>query len=196
MADDDGQNVTPVVVALGDSLTAGYGLAAGQAYPELLAAMLASEGTPVKMINAGVSGDTTAGGRARLGWVLADKPDFAIVALGANDALRGQSPAMAEQNLDDILTELSKRNIPVLLAGMLALANWGPEYAEQFNSMYPRLAEKHGACLYPFILEGVAANPALNQPDGIHPNAQGAQIIADNLLPLVKKLLAGECGRE
>lgn len=196
MGAEDGQNVTkvPVIVALGDSLTAGYGLPLDQAYPSLLEDMLAGEGIRVRMVNAGVSGDTTAGGRARLNWVLAEEPDYAIVALGANDALRGLSPELAEKNLNTILTELSQRDIPVLLAGMRAPANWGEDYVRKFDTMYPRLAGEYGACLYPFILEGVAADPALNQPDGLHPNAAGARIMAERLLPLVKDLLSGKCG--
>ena len=141
------------------------------------------------MIGAGVAGDTSAGGRARLAWSLADRPDAAIVELGANDGLRGIDPAVTYDNLDAILTELKRRGIPVLLAGMYAPPNLGREYGEAFNGIYPRLAEKHGVRLYPFFLDGVAVEPRLNQPDGIHPNEDGVAVIVERILPYVMKVL-------
>ncbi|WP_084536919.1 arylesterase [Azospirillum halopraeferens] len=177
------------LLALGDSLTAGYGLPEGQGFTARLQAALRAEGYPVEVINAGVSGDTTAGGRARLGWALADAPDAAIVALGANDMLRGIDPAVARANLDAILGELKARGIPVLLAGMLANPSLGRAYTDRFDAIHPELAEKHGVPLYPFFLEGVATDPALNQGDGIHPNAAGVDEIVRRILPHVVMLI-------
>lgn len=187
-----GAQPAPKVLALGDSLTAGYGLPPEQAFPVRLEARLRADGVPVSIINAGVSGDTTAGGKARLNWALAEKPDYAIVALGANDALRGLSPVQAQANLDAILSELKKRNIPVLLLGMLAPPNFGPDYRQQFNAIYPALAEKHGVPLYPFFLDGVAMQRELNQADGIHPNQKGVEILVEKIAPAVKTLVAGK----
>lgn len=178
------------IVALGDSLTAGYGLTNTQdTFPNKLKAALATKGHTVVIENAGVSGDTSTGGKNRLDWALANKPQVVIVELGANDALRGIEPKLTEQNLDAILTELSKRKITVVLAGMRAPRNYGPEYAAEFDSIYPRLAEKHGAFLYPFFLEHVALVPELNQPDGIHPTAEGIDIIVKKILPVVQRAL-------
>jgi acyl-CoA thioesterase-1 len=177
------------VLALGDSLTAGYGLAADQAFPARLQATLREQGLSVRVINAGVSGDTSAGGRARLDWSLADNPAAAIVELGANDALRGLDPEETRANLDAIILELKKRGIAVLLAGMLAPPNLGPEYEARFNAIYPDLAARHGVLFYPFFLDGVAARPELNQADGMHPTAAGVDIIVDRLLPLVRELI-------
>ena len=182
----------PQVVMLGDSLTAGYGLAAGDALPRQLQAALHARGVAVRIQNAGVSGDTTAGGRARLDWVLADRPGYAIVALGGNDALRAFDPAETWANLDSILAELKARGIKALLAGMLAPPNLGLEYGRAFDRLYPALAAQHGVMLYPFLLDGVAAEPALNQADGMHPNAAGVAIIAERLAPYVIRLLAGD----
>lgn len=179
------------ILALGDSLTAGYGLTQDQGFTARLERELAALGVEVRVLNAGVSGDTTAGGRARLGWALAEKPDFALVALGANDMLRGVDPAETEANLDAILTELGERRIPTLLAGMFAGRNLGADYVERFEAIFPRLAEKHGVPLYPFFLDGVAGDPALNQDDGLHPNAQGAAVMAARLAPHVKRLIEG-----
>ncbi|HJP19923.1 MAG: arylesterase [Alphaproteobacteria bacterium] len=178
-----------LVLALGDSLTAGYGLAADQAFPARLQATLREQGLSVRVINAGVSGDTSAGGRARLDWSLADNPAAAIVELGANDALRGLDPEETRANLDAIILELKKRGIAVLLAGMLAPPNLGPEYEARFNAIYPDLAARHGVLFYPFFLDGVAARPELNQADGMHPTAAGVDIIVDRLLPLVRELI-------
>ena len=182
-----------VLVALGDSLTAGYGLRAGEAYPELLAQRLAQAGCAVRVINAGVSGDTSAGGLTRLEWVLQDKPDMAIVALGANDALRGLPPEAMERNLGSILSTLAQRKVPVLLAGMVAPPNLGADYGRRYAAVFPRLAAAHGTRLYPFLLEGVAARPELNQADGIHPNAAGARELTSRLFVQVLEL-AKSCG--
>jgi acyl-CoA thioesterase-1 len=181
------------LLVLGDSLVAGYGLEARDAFPARLEAALKAAGLAVRVIPAGVSGDTSAGGRSRLAWALAasgDKPpDAAIVEFGANDGLRGLDPTATEANLDAILAELRHRAIPVLLAGMLAPPNLGREYGAEFNAIFPRLAERHGVLFYPFFLDGVAAVPALNQNDGIHPNARGVDEIVRRILPHVKRLL-------
>ena len=174
---------------LGDSLAAGYGVGPAQAIPARLEAFLKTQGRTVTIINHGVSGDTTAGGLERVDWMLADKPDIVIVELGANDALRALDPAATERNLDAIITKLKAAGVTVWLAGMLAPRNFGPEYARQFDGLYQRLADKHGVPLYPFFLDGVAQDPALNQPDGIHPNAKGVDVIVERLLPFVTRNL-------
>ena len=182
-----------VIVAFGDSLTAGLGVSPNETWPAQLEARLKAEGLDVRFVNAGVSGDTTAGGRARLAWSLdgaEPKPGYAIVALGANDAMRGLSPEAAYGNLDAIVAELKKRNIRILLAGMLAPPNLGPDYGDAFKAIYAKLAEKHGIALYPFLLDGVAAEPSLNQGDGIHPTAAGYTLIAERLAPVVRHFLA------
>jgi acyl-CoA thioesterase-1 len=176
-------------MVLGDSLTAGYGLPQGEAFPVKLEAALRARGIGVTVLNAGVSGDTTAGGLARLDWALADKPTHAIVELGANDGLRGIDPAVTRKNLGAILARLKAAGVPTLLAGMYAPPNWGKEYAAAFAKLYPDLAAEHGAALYPFFLEGVAANPSLNQADGIHPNEKGVAAIVERILPQVVRLL-------
>ncbi len=181
------------IVVLGDSLTAGYGLAVQDAFPARLEAALRGDGLDVRVLNAGVSGDTTAGGRARLDWALADRPDAVIVELGANDGLRGIDPAATFANLDAILRRLGDEGIEVLLAGMLAPPNLGRAYGAAFNDVYPRLAAKHGVALYPFFLEGVAARPELNQGDGLHPNARGVAVIVERIGPYVKRLVAAAC---
>lgn len=178
------------VLMLGTSLTQGYGLPPGAEIPALLQLELKAAGIDAEIINAGVSGDTSAAGLSRLDWSLADKPDAAIVELGSNDALRGISPIKTEKNLSAILAKLKAKRIPVLLLGMMAPRNMGPEYARAFDAIYPRLAKRYGVLLYPFVLQGVALKPELNQPDGMHPNAAGARIIAEGLLPDVKKLVA------
>lgn len=175
---------------LGDSLTAGYGLQPDQALPVRLEAWLKQQGRAVTMLNAGVSGDTSAGGRARLGWAMADRPTHVIVALGANDALRGLDPRDTEANLDAVLAELKAKKVPVLLLGMVAPPNLGSAYADQFNPLYARLAARHGALLYPFILDGVAMDRSLNQGDGIHPNPKGVDVLAARIGPWVEKLVA------
>jgi acyl-CoA thioesterase-1 len=181
------------VLALGDSLTAGYGLPSDQAFPVRLQAALKARGIDAVVDNAGVSGDTTAGGLARLDWTLnGAKPRFAIVALGGNDGLRGLDPATTRANLDAILTKLRAAGVRVLLAGMLAPPNLGRDYGREFNAIFPELAAKHRVALYPFFLDGVAADPALNQADGIHPNAKGVDIIVQRILPDVTKLIGDD----
>ncbi|MGZ5933180.1 MAG: arylesterase [Rhizomicrobium sp.] len=177
------------ILALGTSLTQGLGVPPGLDLTAVLEARLKASGLDVKIINAGVSGDTSAGGLARLDWSLADRPQAAIIELGSNDALRGQSPAETEKNLSMILTRLKAEHVAVLLTGMKAPRNLGPEYAAQFDAIYPKLAKRFGVLFYPFILDGVAANPKLNQADGIHPNQAGVKIIADRMLPFVKQLV-------
>lgn len=182
------------LLAFGDSLTAGYGLPPGQSFPDRLEAALRAAGHEVEIINAGLSGDTTAGGLARLDWSLADRPDAAIVALGANDGLRGIDPGTTRANLDAILTRLGELDLPVLLAGMYAPPNLGPDYGRRFNAIFPDLAREHGVALYPFLLEGVAMEPALNQADGIHPNPDGVAVMVDGILPHVEPLLEAARG--
>jgi acyl-CoA thioesterase-1 len=177
------------ILAIGTSLTQGYNLPPGTEFTAVLQARLKSKGYDVLVINAGVSGDTSAGGLARLEWTLAQPFDGAIVELGSNDALRGLDIAETRRNLDAILAGFKKRDIAVLLTGMKAPRNLGSEYATEFDSLYPTLAKKYGVLFYPFFLEGVAANLKLNQADGIHPNEQGTQIIVRGMLPYVQKLL-------
>ena len=179
----------PVVLTFGDSLTAGYGLPRADGFVAQLQAALKQSGKTVRVKNGSVSGDTTSSGRARLAWILNEDVDLVIVELGANDALLGISPRVTRNNLGAILVELKRRKIPVLLAGMLAPPNWGPNYSQAFNSIYPDLAKLHGAKLYPFFLDGVAAKSHLNQSDGIHPNANGVRVIVDALTPYVINLL-------
>jgi acyl-CoA thioesterase-1 len=179
----------PRILALGDSLTAGYGLPAGHDLATRLEAKLNAEQVPVTIINAGVSGDTTAGGLARLDWVLADKPDAVILELGANDALRGIDPDVTRDNLDKILARLKQDGIKVLLMGMLAPTNWGAEYKQRFDAIYPELAKKYDVPFDPFILDGVAMKPELNQPDMLHPNDQGVDVVVARMAPYVKRLL-------
>ncbi|HEX3808799.1 MAG TPA: arylesterase [Rhizomicrobium sp.] len=178
------------ILALGDSVMQGFGLPPGTEIPVVLQARLKAVGIDATIINAGVSGDTSAGGLSRLDWSLADHPDAAIVELGSNDALRGIAPAETEKNLSAILAKLKAAHVPVLLVGMMAPRNLGPEYAKAFDPIYPKLAKQYGTLLYPFLLDGVALNPKLNQADGIHPNPAGVKIIVDRLLPYVKKLAA------
>jgi acyl-CoA thioesterase-1 len=173
------------ILAFGDSLTAGYGLNEQDSFPAQLELALGAAGVNASVINAGVSGDTSAGGLARLDWALVDRPDLVIVELGANDALRGLDPATIAANLDAILTRLRADGRGVLLAGMWAPPNLGADYADAFNAIYPVLAERHGVPLYPFFLDGVAADRALNQDDGIHPNAAGVRVIVRRILPHV-----------
>ena len=177
------------LMAFGDSLVHGYGLPAGDSFPEQLERALTDRGFSVKVINAGNSGDTTAAGRARLDWALAAKPDLVLVELGGNDSLRGIEPSDTYRNLDLILGRLTADGLPVLLAGMRAPRNLGEEYAAEFDAVFPRLAEKYGVAFYPFFLDGVALDPALNQPDGIHPNAAGVAVIVERILPAIEPLL-------
>ena len=180
------------LLALGDSLTAGLGLTREAAFPARLEQALKSAGVDADVIDAGVSGDTTAGGLARLDWALAEAPFAVIVALGGNDGLRGLNPEMTFANLDAILAKLKAKGIGVLLAGMKAPPNLGREYGREFAAVFPRLAEKHAVPLYPFFLEGVAARPKLNQDDLIHPNALGVDVIVAGFIPYVKVLLGSQ----
>lgn len=177
------------IVVFGDSLTAGYGLSEKAAFPARLEDALQRRGFAVRVSNAGVSGDTSAGGLARLAWTLGDRPDLMIVELGANDALRGLNPQQTRQNLDRILSRLSQRHILALLAGMKAPRNLGEDYYTKFDRLYPELARRHQVPFYPFFLEGVAGVPDLNQADGIHPNAAGVEVIVRRILPLVEDCL-------
>lgn len=178
------------LLVLGDSLTAGYGLAESEAFPAQLEAALVAQGHSVRVINAGISGDTSAGGAARLEWSLADNPDLVILALGANDALRGLSPDQTSANLAAIITRLQERQISVLLAGMLAPRNMGEAYYNSFDNIYPQLAQEFSVPLYPFFLDGVAGKPQLNLADGIHPNVAGIQVMVEGILPLVVEELS------
>jgi acyl-CoA thioesterase-1 len=181
-----------LVLALGDSLTAGYGLGPAQGFAPRLEAALRRSGVQARVHNAGVSGDTSAQGRARLGWVmkgLGRKPDLAIVELGANDMLRGLDPAVTLGNVDAILAELKRQQVPVVLAGMRAAPNMGRGYAQRFEGIYPALARKYGARLYPFFLSGVTGNRPLVQADGMHPTAKGVDVIVAGILPTVKGAL-------
>lgn len=178
------------IVGFGDSLMAGFGLNAGEGFTEKLQAALKAEGRDVEVINAGVSGDTTSGGLSRLDWSIPDGTQLVILELGANDMLRAVAPEIAESNLDAMLARLKARKIPVLLAGMRAAPNLGADYQAAFDAIYPRLAEKYGATLYPFFLDGVAADPKLTQEDGLHPSAKGVEIIVERILPTLEKLIA------
>ena len=177
------------MVVLGDSLSAGYGLPADAAFPVRLQKALEAKGIKVDMVNAGVSGDTTSGGRERLDWSVPDGTDAVIVELGANDALRGIDPAVTRAALSDIITKLKARKIAVLLCGMLAPPNYGSDYAAKFNAIYPDLSKSLGVPLYPFFLDGVAADAKLNQADGMHPTAAGVDIVVKNILPAVEAFL-------
>lgn len=178
------------IVAFGDSLTAGYGLKPSEAFPTQLEKALKSKGHNVEVINAGVSGDTTAAGLQRFDWAFPENADAAIVALGANDALRGIDPAQARKNLDEILARLEARGVAVLLAGMKAPRNWGDGYVQKFDAIYPELAQKHDALLYPFFIEPVALRPELNLDDGMHPNRNGVAAMVAGILPKVEELIA------
>ncbi|HWB45778.1 MAG TPA: arylesterase [Hyphomicrobiaceae bacterium] len=185
------EKATPLrLVVLGDSLVAGFQLKASDAFPAQLARALKARGHAVDVINAGVSGDTTAAGLERLNWAVPAHTDAVILELGANDALRGLDPALAKANLDKIITELKKGGCEVLLAGMMAPRNLGDTYARAFDAIYPDLARKHGVILYPFFLDGVALNDKFNLSDGMHPNARGVAEIVTRILPSVETLLA------
>ena len=179
----------PVLLVLGDSLVAGHGLPQGKAFPDVLGQMLEQVGVDVRIINSGVSGDTTAGGLARLDWSLADNPNAVIIVLGGNDLLRGLDPAASYSNLDKIIDRLKASNVSVLLAGMQAPRNLGADYADEFDVIYKNLAQRHNVLLYPFFLDGVALQPTMNQPDGMHPNKHGVKRIAARILPIVRSLL-------
>jgi len=177
------------IVVLGDSLSAGFGLSAADAFPTKLQKALKNKGIDVDMVNAGVSGDTTSGGRDRLDWSVPEGTDGVILELGANDALRGTDPSVTRAALSDIVSRLNARGIAVLLCGMLAPPNYGPDYAARFDRIYPDIAKSLGVALYPFFLDGVAAEAKLNQPDGIHPTAEGVDIIVARIMPAVEAFL-------
>lgn len=176
------------IVALGDSLTAGYGLQPGEGFPDQLEAALKAEGLDVKVVDAGVSGDTSSGGLARLDWSVGDSADAVIVELGGNDALRGINPELMRDNLTAILDRLEERGLPVLLAGMLAPGNMGEDYRSAFTAVFDDLSQRD-VVYYPFFLAGVAGDPALNRDDGIHPTAEGIAIIVEKILPKVRELV-------
>ena len=186
----EGHGGKPIkMVVLGDSLSAGLGLPEPAAFPARLQKALKSNGIDVDMINAGVSGDTTSGGRDRLDWSVPEGTEAVIVELGANDALRGIDPKIARQALSDVVTRLKARKIAVLLCGMVAPPNYGSDYAARFNSIYPDISKSFAVPLYPFFLEGVAADAKLNQADGLHPTAEGVDVIVKNILPTVEAFL-------
>ncbi len=182
------------IVVVGDSLSAGFGLQPDEAFPQQLDAVLASRdlASPVTVTNAGVSGDTSSGGLARIDWSVPDGTDAVILQLGANDALRGIDPVQTHANLDAMITRLKQRNIKVLLAGMKAPPNMGEVYGQAFNAIYPTLAQKHNVAFYPFFLEGVAADPSLNLDDGMHPNPEGIARIVAGVVPLVEALVGSK----
>jgi acyl-CoA thioesterase-1 len=183
------------MVVLGDSLSAGLGLSAAAAFPARLKESLKIKGIGVDMINAGVSGDTSSGGRDRLDWSVPEGTDAVILELGANDALRGTDPKVTRAALTDILARLKARKVAVLLCGMLAPPNYGSDYSARFNAIYPDLAKSFGVPLYPFFLEGVAADARLNQADGLHPTAEGVDVIVKNILPTVEAFLGAISGQ-
>ncbi|MFL4997802.1 MAG: arylesterase [Microvirga sp.] len=184
------QNNPIRLVALGDSLSAGYNLPQEAAFPVVLERVLKAKGHNVVVANAGVSGDTSSGGLDRLDWSVPDGTDGVILELGANDMLRGLDPAGTRKNVEAIVERLKSRNIPVMLAGMYASRNLGPEYVQRFDSIYPDIAKKHDLVLYPFFLDGVAGDRSLNLPDGMHPTAKGVEIIVERILPSVESFLA------
>lgn len=181
----------PLVVFLGDSLTAGLGLPVDQAFPAVVAEELAKRGRAIRVVNAGVSGDTTAGGLRRAEWVLSQRPDVVVLALGANDGLRGLPLEETEKNLRGIIAKAREAGASVLLCGMLIPTSYGPQYQEGFGRLFPRLAKEKGLPLVPFLLEGVAGRKELNLEDGIHPNTDGQRILARNVLPALETILSG-----
>lgn len=178
------------IVGFGDSLMAGFGLGPGEGFTDRLQSALLAKGHDVSVANAGVSGDTTSGGLARLDWSIPDGTQLVILELGANDMLRGVDPALVEQNLDTMLSRLKARGISVVLAGMVAAPNLGHAYGEQFTTIYPRLAEKYGAVLYPFFLDGVAGEKSMQLEDGMHPNARGVERMVERFLPTMEQAMA------
>ena len=178
------------ILAFGTSLTQGLNLPPGTEFTAVMQERLKQAGINATLVNAGVSGDTSADGLSRLDWSLAERPDAVIVEMGSNDALRGVDPALTEKNLSAILGKLKGAHLPVLLLGMKAPRNLGPEYARAFDPIYPKLAKDYGVLLYPFVLDGVVLNPKLNQADGMHPNPAGVKVIVEKMLPYVEKLVA------
>jgi len=181
---------SPHLMVFGDSLVAGYGLPAEEGFTWQLQDRLTAQGVEIKILNAGVSGDTTAGGLARLEWALAEQPDYVMIVLGGNDLLRGLDPSATRRNLDQILSKLAARGIKTFLCGMLAPVNLGAEYGAEFNPVYPDLAQKYDLAFYPFFLQDVALVPRFNQRDGLHPNAEGVAKIIDGMMPLLQKFLS------
>jgi acyl-CoA thioesterase-1 len=178
------------IVGFGDSLMAGFGLNAGESFPEKLEKALRASGHDIVIVNAGVSGDTTSGGLSRLDWSIPEGTQLVILELGANDMLRGLSPEITERNLDLMLSRLKARKVTVLLAGMRAAPNLGPDYQAAFDGIFPKLAQKYGVDLYPFFLDGVAGDHSLELEDGMHPSAAGVDHMVERMLPLVEKVLA------
>lgn len=181
---------TKRLMIFGDSLVAGYGLSAEEGFTGQLQTRLEDEAMAIEVINAGVSGDTSAGGLARLNWSLSEKPDYILIVLGGNDLLRGINPADTRQNLDQILARVQALGVQTFLAGMLAPVNLGPEYGAEFNLIYPELAKKYDTGFYPFFLKDVALVPKLNQRDGLHPNAEGVAKIIDEMMPILRPFLS------
>ncbi len=179
----------PLVVFLGDSITAGFGLSGDEAFPALVEAGMRDSGFPIRIVNAGVSGDTTAGGLSRLEWVLRQKPDLVVAELGANDALQGLPLDLVERNLREIVRRCLDADVDIVLAGMRVPTSYGPEYGEEFHALFARVAAEAGAPLIPFLLEGVAGDPSRNLPDGIHPTAEGHRVLARTVLPYVEGAL-------
>jgi acyl-CoA thioesterase-1 len=177
------------IVVLGDSLVSGYNIQPQEAFPARLEAQLKEKKHSVQVINAGIAGDTSAGGLARIQGIIDMKPQLVLVELGGNDMLRGMNPASMEKNLDQIITRLKAANINVLLVGMKAAINMGLEYKSEFDAVYPRLAKKHDIALYPFFAEGIALKPQYNLPDGIHPNPAGVDVIVGNIIASVEEVL-------
>ncbi|MFC5386923.1 arylesterase [Aquamicrobium segne] len=178
------------IVGFGDSLMAGYGLGPGEGFTDQLQEALRAKGHDAVVANAGVSGDTTSGGLARLDWSVPDETDLVILELGANDMLRGVDPSIVEENLDEMIVRLKARGIKVLLAGMVAAPNLGPAYGKAFGALYPRLAQKHDVFFYPFFLDGVAGEMSLLHEDGMHPSADGVRIMVEKIMPVVEQALA------
>jgi len=183
------EKTVKTIVALGDSLSAGFGVELSESYPALLESKLKENGYPYRVINAGVSGETSSGTLARLEWILTQDPEIVIVETGANDGLRGVATGLLEDNLRQIVTTLQQRNVAVLIAGMQMVWNLGAEYVEEFNAIYPLIAEEKRVELMPFFLEDVATKNNLNQGDGIHPNAEGYKVIVDNIYPYVVRVI-------
>jgi acyl-CoA thioesterase-1 len=185
---------SPRLMVFGDSLVAGYGLPAEEGFTRQLQDRLTAQGVEIKILNAGVSGDTTAGGLARLEWALAEQPDYVMIVLGGNDLLRGLDPSATRRNLDQILSKLAARGIKTFLCGMLAPVNLGAEYGAEFNPIYPDLAQKYDLDFYPFFLQDVALVPRFNQRDGLHPNPEGVAKIIDGMMPLLQTFLSNKKG--
>ncbi|MEM7214572.1 MAG: arylesterase [Pseudomonadota bacterium] len=181
------------MVVFGDSLVAGFGLPPGKAFPEQLSTKLAEGGYAIEVVNAGVSGDTTSGGLSRLEWSIGESADLVVLELGGNDALRGIPVDLTRQNLEDMVVALKDKGTEIVLAGMLAPPNMGSKYGEAFNAIYPELASKHDITLYPFFLDGVAAESSLNLEDGIHPNTEGIGVMVEKILPVMKTKLQSIC---